>query len=722
MTTGKKAATSKSGSPRSRSVKAGLVPSAAKGHKATRAVKTTRAGKTNTSNPLLASWRTPFAIPPFQKIAPEHFEPALNKAFAEHRAEIRSIASSKARPTFQNTLLAMEKSGALLERVARVFSNLDAADSNDELAGIARKVSPRFAGHESAILLDARLFKRIDVLYQRRDTLKLDAEARRLLERTYVSFVRAGAKLKPAERKRVAAIKERLATLVTEFMQNVLKDEQSWQLVLDGETDLEGLPDGFRASAARAADERGLPGKHVITLARSSVEGFLTFSARRDLREIAFEAWTRRGANGGASDNRAKLTEIAGLRQELAHLLGYESFAQFALDDTMAKTPAAVDDLLSQVWSHAVAKAGDERDALAAAARGEGMNHPIAASDWRYYAEKVRKERYDLDEAELRPYLQLDQIIAAAFDCAQRLFGLKFSPLDDVPRYHPDVRVWEVQNRKGAHVGLFMGDYFARSSKRSGAWMSSFRSQHKLGKGSTPIIINVMNFAKGAEGEPTLLSFDDARTLFHEFGHGLHGLLSDVTYPTLWGTSVSRDFVELPSQLYEHWLMQPQVLTKFALHHKTGKPMPQRLLKKLKAARNFNQGFATVEFTASALVDMKLYELSNPPQDMEKFEAEVLGEINMPEEIVMRHRLPHFMHIVSGYAAGYYSYMWSEVMDADAFAAFEETGDIFDRKTANRLKRYVYSAGNMRDPQEAYVKFRGRAPEVVGLLKNRGFA
>lgn len=673
------------------------------------------------SNPLLQPWRTLFGIAPFNKIETEHFEPALKTAFTAHRREIAAIANNPAKPTFANTILAMEKSGRELERVARVFSNLEATDCTEELASVARTMSPRFAAHESAILLDSKLFRRVDDLYARRDKLDLDPEALRLLERTHLNFVRAGAELKPAGRKRVGAIKERLASLVTQFMQNVLKDEQTWHLVLIGERDLAGLPDGFRASAARAAEERGLTGKHVITLARSSVEGFLTFSARKDLREEAFNAWVRRGANGGDTDNRGILAEVVSLRQEYANLLGYDTFAEFALSDTMAKTPAAVNQLLGEVWGYALRKVGEEKEALAAAARADGTNAAIAAADWRYYAEKVRKQRYDLDEAELRPYLQLDQIIAAAFDCANRLFGLSFTALDDLPRYHSDVRAWEVTNRRGEHVGLFLGDYFARPSKRSGAWMSSFRGQHKLGKGSRPIIVNVMNFAKGAEGEPALLSFDDARTLFHEFGHGLHGLLSDVTYPSLWGTSVSRDFVELPSQLYEHWLAQPDVLTRFARHYKTGKPMPARVLKKLKAARNFNQGFATVEFTASALADMKLYAATPPPADVDKFEAEVLGDIEMPAEIVMRHRLPHFMHIVSGYAAGYYSYMWSEVMDADAFAAFEEAGDIFDRKTADRLKRYIYSAGNMRDPEAAYVKFRGRPPAVEGLLKNRGF-
>jgi peptidyl-dipeptidase Dcp len=687
----------------------------------TRRTAAKRSTAKTSSNPLLQPWRTLFGIAPFNKIETEHFEPALKIAFTAHRREIAAIANNPAKPTFANTILALEKSGRELERVARVFSNLEATDCTEELASVARTMSPRFAAHESAILLDSKLFRRVDDLYARSDTLNLDPEALRLLERTHLNFVRAGAELKPAGRKRVGAIKERLASLVTQFMQNVLKDEQTWHLVLIGERDLAGLPDGFRASAARAAEERGLTGKHVITLARSSVEGFLTFSARKDLREEAFNAWVRRGANGGDTDNRGILAEVVSLRQEYANLLGYDTFSEFALSDTMAKTPAAVNQLLGAVWGHALRKVGEEKEALAAAARADGTNTAIAAADWRYYAEKVRKQRYDLDEAELRPYLQLDQIISAAFDCANRLFGLSFTALDDLPRYHPDVRAWEVTNRRGEHVGLFLGDYFARPSKRSGAWMSSFRGQHKLGKGSRPIIVNVMNFAKGAEGEPALLSFDDARTLFHEFGHGLHGLLSDVTYPSLWGTSVSRDFVELPSQLYEHWLAQPDVLTRFARHYKTGKPMPARLLKKLKAARNFNQGFATVEFTASALTDMKLYAATPPPADLDKFEAEVLGDIEMPAEIVMRHRLPHFMHIVSGYAAGYYSYMWSEVMDADAFAAFEEVGDIFDRKTADRLKRYIYSAGNMRDPEAAYVKFRGRPPAVEGLLKNRGF-
>ena len=478
-----------------------------------------------------------------------------------------------------------------------------------------------------------------------------------------------------------------------------------------------------QAAVEKIAADQGLDGKHVITLARASVEGFLTLSARRDLREHAFKAWIARGANGGESDNGPVLAEAVGLRTEYARLMGFKSYADFSLEDTMAKSPAEVSGLLQAVWPKAVARAKQECAALAEEAQREGGNFKIAPWDWRYYAEKVRKAKFDLDEAELRPYFQLDQMIDAAFACASKLFGLKFKELSEAPRYHPDVKVWEVKNRLGEHAGIFLGDYFARPSKRSGAWMTSFREQHKLGSGQRPIIVNVMNFAKGAEGQPALLSFDDARTLFHEFGHGLHGLLSDVNFPSIAGTAVSTDFVELPSQLYEHWLSAPEVLERFARHYKTGNAMPADLLARVKAARNFNQGFATVEYTSSALVDMALYaQDGSSPLNIETFERDTLEQIGMPQEIVMRHRLPHFMHIMGGYAAGYYSYLWSEVMDADAFEAFEETGNVFDKKTAGRLKEFIYSAGNRRDPHDAYVAFRGRPPKIEGLLKKRGFA
>ncbi len=675
------------------------------------------------ANPLLTTWSGPFALPPFERLEARHFKPALERAFKVHKLEIEKIAGNSAKPTFANTIIALEKSGQVLARVASVFSNLESTDSTAELQEIARDMAPKFAAHESLILLDKRLFARVDDLHTRRDSLKLTAEDLRVLERHHLSFVRAGARLSSAAKSRVKEINARLATLVTQFMQNVLKDEQSWRMILNVDDDLVGLPSSMRASAIRAAADGGAPGKAMITLARSSVEGFLTYSSRRDLREQAFKAWISRGANGGDTDNRQVVTEVVALRDEYARLLGHKSFADFSLQDTMAKSPLAVSDLLQSVWSKAVERAGTERDALALEARRHGGNSEIEPWDWRYFSEKVRKAQFDIDEAELRSYLSLDNMIEAAFSCASQLFGLQFDERTDLPRYHPDVRTWEVRDASGAHVGVFYGDYFARSSKRSGAWMSSFRDQHKIGKGATPVIINVLNFARGADSEPTLLSFDDARTLFHEFGHGLHGLLSNVTYPSISGTAVSRDFVELPSQLYEHWLSTPAVMQRFAVHYQTGTPMPQPLMQKLQAARAFNQGFATVEYTASALVDMALYtgDISRVV-DIEKFERETLIEIGMPAEIVMRHRLPHFMHIIGGYAAGYYSYLWSEVMDADAFEAFEETGDVFNPVIADKLKTFIYSAGNTRDPHDAYVAFRGRPPKIDGLLKKRGLA
>ncbi len=634
---------------------------------------------------------------------------------------MRAIAGKTAKPTFANTLLALEKSGDLLNKVADVFFNLAGADSSQALQAIERDISPKLAAHQSAIFLDRKLFQRVADLYERRDRLGLDAEQARVLERTYTAFVRAGAKLGPKAKKRVAEINTRMATLGTQFAQNVLADEQSWRLVLKDEKDLAGLPETVRAAAGRAAAAAGMPGAYVITLARSSVETFLQFSARRDLREEAFKAWIRRGENGGETDNRAIAAEMMALRAELARLLGYPSFAAYALEDTMAKTPLAVRDLLDQVWPAAVKRARTEKDALQALVRAEGGNFEIAPWDWRYYSEKERKASYDLDEAEVRSYLSLDNMIAAAFDTASRLFSLKFEERHDIEVYHPDVRVWEVRTKSGEHVGLFYGDYMGRPSKRSGAWMSAFRTQHKLKGSVRPLVTNVMSCARGAEGEPTLLSFDDARTLFHEFGHGLHGMLSDVTYPSLAMTNVLRDFVELPSQLYEHWLSEPEVLTRFALHYKTGKPMPKKLIERLGAARTFNQGFQTVEYTASTLLDLELHALEEAKTlDVGKFETELMARIGMPSEIVPRHRVPHFQHIIGGYAAGYYSYLWSEVMDADAFEAFKEARNIFDRKTAAKLKKFIYAAGNRQDALEAYVAFRGRPPQIEGLLKKRG--
>ena len=674
-------------------------------------------------NPLLQQWTTPFGLPPFGEIKLENFKPTFYEAFRVQRREIDAIAENDEAPDFANTIEALERAGKLLRQASAVFFNLSGAHTNEGLQEIERDVAPQFASEAMETLLNARLFARIDTLFAAMDKLGLNAEQARVLERYHTMFVRAGAKLKGKDREAMNAINQRLAVLGTQFSQNILQDESAYELVLDDESDFAGLPDFLIASARRAAADRGHDGKYVITLSRSSIEPFLQFSDRRDLREQAFQAWISRGEGGGSSDNRDIVVETLKLRAERAKLLGYDTYAAFKLDDQMAKTPAAARNLLMDVWQPARDRAVEECEDLQKLVGEEGSNFDVEAWDWRYYSQKVRKKDHDIDEAEIKPYLQLDQIIKAAFDTANRLFGLGFTELEDMPVYHEDVRVFEVRDRSGEHVGIFIGDYFARPSKRSGAWMSNYRPQQKLEGNIRPIIVNVMNFAKGAQGEASLLTFDDARTLFHEFGHGLHGLLSDVTYPMISGTSVARDFVELPSQLYEHWLSAPEVLQKYAIHYKTGEVMPDDLLKRLLAAENFNQGFATVEYISSALVDMALHQLKIPDTlDVTEFERDTLAKIGMPKQITMRHRIPHFAHAFSGegYSAGYYSYMWSEVMDADAFRAFEETGNVFDAGLAEKLKKHIYSAGGRQDPGEAYKAFRGRMPGIDALLEKRG--
>lgn len=675
------------------------------------------------ANPLLETWDTPFAAPPFDRITPEHFRPAFDAAIKAHRAEIDALRDADGEPSFDGVILGMERAGALLRQVSGVFFNLSGAHTSPELQAIEREIAPVLSRHWSGVYLDEALYAKIDALRSRADALGLDAEAARLLDRYHQGFRRAGAHLGQAERERLTAIGQRLAELGAAFSQNILADESGYALMLDGEEDLAGLPGFLRKGAARAAASRGAQGKHAVTLARSLVEPFLQFSSRRDLRERAFTAWTKRGEGGGETDNVANIAETLALRAERAKILGFESFAHFKLDDTMAKTPEAVQELLQQVWPPALERAAQERETLAALAREEGSNDAIAAHDWRYYSAKERRRAHDLDEAEIKPYFQLDNMIAAAFYVAERLFGLSFKEMRDVPVHHPDVRAFEVTDADGRHIGLFYGDYFARSSKRSGAWASSYRSQRNLDGRVRPIIVNVMNFSQAPDDEPTLLSFDDARTLFHEFGHALHGLLSDVTYPSLAGTNVSRDFVELPSQLYEHWLERPEILERFAIHAETGEPMPEEMRERLIGARNFNQGFSTVEYCASAFVDLDMHlAASDAARDPVAFERETLARIGMPDEIVMRHRSPHFSHVFSGegYAAGYYSYLWSETLDADAFAAFEETGDPFDPEVAEKLRRFIYSAGDLRDPAEAYTAFRGRLPDAGPLLVKRG--
>jgi peptidyl-dipeptidase Dcp len=672
-------------------------------------------------NPLIQSPTSPFEVPPFERILPEHFRPAFDRALDAHVAEIDAIAAQPAPPTFENTVAALERSGRLLARVSAVFHALAGAHTNEELLAIEREIAPRLSSHWDQIYMNEALFHRVETLKQQAGELGLTSEQTRVLDRYHVTFRRAGGGLDAQSKRKLAAVGERLATLGTTFSQHVLADEQAFALVLDGEPDLAGLPDFVRAAARGAAEERGVSGKHLVTLSRSIIEPFLQFSARRDLREKAFRAWTARGEGGGETDNTALIAEMVRLRSERAQILGYPTFAHYRLDDSMAKTPQAVRGLLDAVWEPARRRVAQDRDALHELMRAEGSNLPLAPADWRYYAEKLRKLRFDLSEEEIKPYLQLENIIAAAFYTAGRLFGLTFTPVG-VPIYHPDVRVWDVCASDGRHMGLFFGDYFARPSKRSGAWMTTLRDQDKLDGDVRPLVINVMNFAK-SDGEPTLLSFDDARTLFHEFGHALHGLLSEVTYPMIAGTGVLLDFVELPSQLFEHWIERPEILRQFAIHHRTGEPMPEDLLTRLLEARNFNQGYATAEYLASAFVDMDFH-LSAPgvAPEAAAVEIQTRSQMGLPEEVVLRHRPPHFLHIFSGdhYAAGYYSYLWSEVLDADAFSAFEETGDVFDPATAQRLKDFVYAAGNLRDPAEAYTGFRGRLPTPEALLKRRG--
>jgi peptidyl-dipeptidase Dcp len=674
------------------------------------------------ANPLLHAWQTPCETPPFDRIEPDHFLPAFEQAFADHAAEIDAITHDPATPDFANTITALERSGKLLTRVSAVFYDLVSAHSNPEILAIDKEISPRMARHWSPIMMNGVLFGRVAMLHENRKTLGLTPEQLRLLERTYTNFHRAGAGLSEEAKTRMAEINERLAELGTSFSHHLLADEQDWVLEL-GEDDLAGLPDSFVAAAKAAAEERKLPGKAVVTLSRSYVEPFLKSADRRDLREKVYRAFVARGDNGNANDNNETIVEVLALREESAKLLGYPTYAAYRLDDSMAKTPENVRGLLERVWKPARAKALADRDELQALIAEEGGNFQLAPWDWRYYAEKLRLRRANFDDAAIKPYLALDNMIEAAFDCATRLFGISFAERKDIPVWHPDVRVWEVRDRDGRHKALFYGDYFARPSKRSGAWMTSLRDQQRLDGEVAPLILNICNFSKGADGKPALLSPDDARTLFHEFGHALHGMLSNVIYPSLAGTSVFTDFVELPSQLYEHWQERPEVLQRFARHYETGEPLPQDLLNRFLAARKFNQGFATVEFVSSALIDLEFHtQPAAASRDVRAFERAELEKIGMPAEIAMRHRPQQFGHVFSGgyYAAGYYSYMWSEVMDADAFGAFEEAGNIFDPAVAKRLHDDIYSTGGSVDPEAAYVAFRGRDPEPDALLRRRG--
>jgi peptidyl-dipeptidase Dcp len=680
------------------------------------------------NNPLLQDWTAPHGLPPFQSLEPAHFEPAFAAAMEAHRDELQAIGSQTAAASFDNTLAAFDRAGRRLSRIASVFYNLTASNTSPALQAVQRRMAGPLAAHHSAIYMDAALFERVGSLHAQKASLGLTPEQLRLLERVHLDFVRAGARLTGEARARYAAVMQELADLTTRFAQNVLHDESSWRLELHDEADLAGLPAFVRANARQAAADRALgEGAHVITLGRSLVVPFLTFSERRDLREQAWRAWTSRGEHAGEHDNRPVARAILRLRNEQARLHGSACFADHALADTMAGSQAAVQQLLDEVWPRALAAVEVERQALQSVMEATGETRPLEAWDWRFWAEKVRQQRYAIDDAEVKPYFSLPAMVAAAFDCAQRLFGLRFVARDDLPVYHPDVKVYEVRNAAGEALGVFMQDNFARPAKRSGAWMSSLRWQSRnsaAGAGELPVILNNNNFAKGAPGQPTLLSMDDARTLFHEFGHGLHGLLSNVTYERLSGTQVLRDFVELPSQIFEHWITEPEVLRQHARHWQTGEAIPDDLIDRLHAARQFNQGYETVRYTASAIVDMAAHALTDaePPADLAAFETETLARLGHPTAVGLNHRLPHFQHLFSGasYAAGYYVYLWAEVLDADGYGAFTEAGSPFDPVVAQALLRHVYASGNSVEPGAAFAAFRGRGPQVEPLLRKRG--
>ncbi|MBK9243510.1 MAG: M3 family metallopeptidase [Burkholderiales bacterium] len=672
-------------------------------------------------NPLLQPWTDALGLPPFGAIDAGHFEPAFEVALAEHRAEIERIATRGEPPTFDNTAAALDRSGRLLARVEPVLRSLCNSHTSPELQAVELRLAPRLAAHAASIQRDPRLFARLDALAQRVDSLDLDAEQRRLLDRLHLDARLAGAQLAPAARQRLGQIVEQQAALMTRFAQNVLAQEQQC-LWLNGEADLAGLPKSVAEAARAAAAERGRPQAWAITLSRSSVVPFLTFSERRDLRERAFRLWKGRGANAGEHDNRPLAAELLRLRAEQARLLGYASYADYALVDRMAGRPSAVFDLLNAVWEPAKRRAAREQAELEAIARQQGGAEKIEPWDWRFYAERLRRHRYALDDAELEPYFSLHNMMAALADCAGRLFGVRLVEQPQAPRYHPDVRVFEVLRDDGSRVGAFLFDNFARPGKRSGAWMNALRLQSRSAGEVLPVIVNNSNFARGAPGGPVALSLDDVRTLFHEFGHGLHGLLSNVTYERLSGTRVLRDFVELPSQLLEHWALEPSVLARHARHAATGEPIPPELVGRVLRAREFNQGFETVGYTASALVDMMVHGCTDPAEiDIAEFERRTLAGLGMPEAIAPYHHLAHFQHLFAGsYAAGYYVYLWAEVLDADGFQAFAEAGDPFDPATAGRLQRFIYSRGGAVDPAEAYRAFRGRDAKVAPLLAKRG--
>ncbi len=673
-------------------------------------------------NPFLEAYDTPFGVPPFDEIRLEHYMPAFEEGMKQHQAEIDAIVKSTDPPTFANTVEAMDRSGALLTRVSNVFFNLNSSLTNEEMQNLAREVAPKLSKHQDDIVLNAALFAKVKAVYDQMGDLELTAEQKKLLDDYYKNFVRNGANLEGEQKEKLREINEKLSVLTLKFGENVLKENNSFEMVIENEADLAGLPANAISGAAEAAQDRGHEGKWVFTLHKPSMIPFLQYSEKRALREKIFKAYINRGDNANDLDNKDILTDIAALRVERANILGYETHAHYVLELGMAKVPGNVYDLLGELWVPALERAKAETVELQGMITEEGGDFKLEAWDWWYYAEKLKKAKYDLDEEMMRPYFQLENVRQGAFDVATKLYGIQFSEIKDIPKYHEDVRVFEVKEEDGSHIGILYVDYFPRESKRGGAWMSAFRSQSKVdGKNIPPIIVNCGNFSKPTGDTPALLSWDEVNTLFHEFGHGLHGLLSNCTYESLSGTSVATDFVELPSQIMENWAAEPAVIEEYARHYKTGEPMPAELIEKIRKSRHFNQGFATTEYLAASFLDMDWHTLTEPQKlDAHQFENQSLEKIGLIDEIVVRYRSPYFRHIFAGgYAAGYYSYIWAEVLDADAFQAFKETS-LYDRETANRFRKYILAAGGTDDPMTLYVKFRGSEPSIQPLLEKRG--
>ena len=687
---------------------------------------------TGRQNPLTAAWTGPFGgVPPFDKARGADLGPALEAGMADQLAAIDRIAADTSPATFDNTILPMERAGRMLSRVEAIYGVYAGALSDDAVQEVERTMAPRLAACSDQITQNERLFARVAAVYEARKQATLSPEQQRVVWLTYTDFVRNGARLDAVAKAELSSLNQQLATLATTFSQNLLRDENDGAVLLDDATDLAGLSESLRVAAAEAAAARGQKGRWAIPNTRSSVEPFLTYAECRDARERVWRMFVDRGASGGATDNHATVATILSLRARRGHLLGHPTHAHWRLEDSMAKTPERAMELMEAVWKPAVARVREEVADMQAIADAEGAGIRIAPWDYRFYAERVRRAKYDLDESEITPYLQLDNLREAMFFTAQKLFGLEFQPADPqtVPVYHPDVRVWEVRDSAGVVVGLWYFDPFARKGKQSGAWMSAYRSQEDFDDAIPAIVSNNCNFTKPLAGEPALISWDDATTLFHEFGHALHGLCSRVPYPSVSGTNVARDYVEFPSQVLEHWLSSPEVLDRFALHHATGRPLPRELVAKIEHAATFNEGFKTVEFLASALIDMKLHLLKldvagAAPLDPARFERDTLHDLGMPDEIVMRHRTPQFGHIFSGdgYSAGYYSYLWADTLTADAWEAFTEAGGPWDEAVAKRLHDHVFSVGNTIDPAEGYRAFRGRDAGIGALMRKRGFS